>query len=61
MLRVTIDVDAPAGQAIGIKEQLAMMVEPFGDIKRVSVEDLHPTQLKMGTNDSPGKKANRPG
>lgn len=49
MLRVTIDVDAPAGQAIGVKEQLAMMVEPFGDIKRVFVEELRPEQLKIET------------
>uniref|UniRef100_A0AAU8B5F2 Uncharacterized protein n=1 Tax=Dulem virus 33 TaxID=3145751 RepID=A0AAU8B5F2_9CAUD len=47
MLRVTIDVDAPVGQAIGIKEQLAMMAESFGDIRRVSVDELRPEQIKM--------------
>ena len=39
MLTITIKVNAPAGQAIGIKEHLAMELERFGDTKVVSIED----------------------
>ena len=37
MLIVTIHVDAPAGQAIGIQEDLAMYLERFGDTRVVSI------------------------
>lgn len=37
MIRVVIEVDAPAGQAIGIKEDLAMYLEQFGDARVVEV------------------------
>jgi len=39
MLTITIKVNAPAGQAIGIKEHLAMYCEKFGDVQVVSIED----------------------
>jgi hypothetical protein len=39
MLIITIKVDAPAGQAIGIKEDLAYYLERFGDVKSVDVEE----------------------
>ena len=39
MLIITIEVDAPAGQAIGIKEDLAMYLEQFGDARVVEVRD----------------------
>ena len=45
MLIITIKVDAPAGQAIGIKEDLAMYLERFGDSRVVSVEEVTPQQL----------------
>lgn len=38
MLTITIKVNAPAGQAIGIKEHLAMCCERFGDVQVVSIE-----------------------
>lgn len=38
MLTITIKVNAPAGQAIGIKEHLAMCCERFGDTQVVSIE-----------------------
>ena len=38
MLTITIKVNAPAGQAIGIKEHLAMYCERFGDTQVVSIE-----------------------
>lgn len=39
MLTITIKVNAPSGQAIGIKEHLAMVLEKFGDVRVVSIED----------------------
>lgn len=47
MLIITIKVDAPAGQAIGIKEDLAMYLERFGDSWVVSVEEVTPQQLSL--------------
>ena len=47
MLRITIEVDAPPGQAIGVKEHLAMEAERYGDAKVVSVVEVLPEQLKM--------------
>lgn len=47
MLIITIQVDAPAGQAIGIKEDLAMYLEQFGDARVVSVTERAPEQLKI--------------
>lgn len=50
MLKITVHVDAPAGQAIGIKEQIAQDLERFGDTKVVSVEVIAPEyrQMHMG-------------
>lgn len=39
MLTIMIKVNAPAGQAIGIKEHLAMVLEKFGDTQVVSIQD----------------------
>lgn len=39
MLIITIEVDAPAGQAIGIKEHLAMLLEQFGDTRVVDIKE----------------------
>ena len=47
MLIITIKVDAPAGQAIGIKEDLAMYLKRFGDSRVVSVEEVTPQQLSL--------------
>ena len=47
MLIITIKVDAPAGQAIGIKEDLAMYLERFGDSRVVRVEEVTPQQLSL--------------
>ena len=38
MLVITVHVNAPAGQAIGIKEQIAQDLERYGDTRVVSVE-----------------------
>lgn len=48
MLRITVEVDAPAGQAIGVKEQIAMALERWGDTVVVSVEEITPEQIKLG-------------
>ena len=48
MLTIVIEVNAPAGQAIGIKEELAMHLERFGDARVVDVQETTPTQMKIG-------------
>lgn len=47
MLRILIEVEAPPGQAIGIKEDLAMAAERYGDTKVVSVVEVLPEQMKI--------------
>ena len=40
MLRIVVEVDRPAGQAIGIKEVIAMELEKYGDTRVISVEEV---------------------
>lgn len=47
MITVVIRVDAPVGQAIGVKEQLAMYLERFGDAKVVLVIEKEPEQMEL--------------
>lgn len=47
MLRIVVEVDAPAGQAIGIKEDLAMYMERYGDCRVVSIAEDVPDQMKL--------------
>ena len=47
MLIITMQVEAPAGQAIGIKEQIAMDLERYGDTKVISVQEIEPEQMRM--------------
>jgi hypothetical protein len=47
MLRIVVNVNCPAGQAIGVKEQIAMDLEKYGDTKVVSVEEIVPEQTKI--------------
>ena len=47
MLIVTVHVNAPAGQAIGIKEQIAMDLEKYGDTRVLSVEEKHEEYQQM--------------
>lgn len=42
MLTITIQVNAPAGKAIGIKEDLAMYLERFGDAKVLEIKEDRP-------------------
>ena len=47
MLIITIQVNAPSGQAIGIKEDFATYCEHFGDTKIIKVEEQLPEQLRF--------------
>lgn len=47
MLRITIEVDAPLGQVIGVKESLAMEAERYGGTRVVSVVEVLPEQIKI--------------
>lgn len=49
MLNITIQVNAPAGQAIGIKEDLAMYLERWGDARVISVEQLPQPRMEQMT------------
>ena len=42
MLRIVIHVNRPPGQAQGIKEQIAMELERWGDVKVISIEEQLP-------------------
>lgn len=44
MLVITVHVNAPPSQAIGIKEQIAQDLEQYGDTRVVSVDVVQPTQ-----------------
>ncbi len=48
MLTIVIKVNAPSGQAIGIKEHLAMVLERYGDTRVVSITEDLPEQISMG-------------
>ena len=47
MLILTIAVDAPAGQAIGVKESIAADLEKYGDVRVVSVVEKTPEQQSI--------------
>lgn len=47
MITIKICVDAPAGQAIGIKEDIAMYLERYGDARVVSVTEEGYEQIKI--------------
>lgn len=50
MIIVTVQVDRPPGQAIGIKEQIAMDLEKYGDTKVLSVEVVDNKHEQMTIN-----------
>lgn len=56
MLVITVHVNAPPGQAIGIKEQIAQDLERYGDTCVVSVEVVQPAYRQMQI----GEIGNRP-
>ena len=47
MLIITVEVDRPAGQAIGIKEQIAMDLERYGDTRVVEIKEVLPEQMTL--------------
>lgn len=47
MLTIVIQVDRPAGQTIGVKEQVAMALEQIGDARVVSVTETGLEQLRI--------------
>lgn len=47
MLIITIQVDAPAGQAIGIKEAIAQDLEKYGDTRVTNIREILPEQMRM--------------
>lgn len=46
-MRITIEVERPLGQAIGIKEDLAMYLERWGDARVISVTDEAAEQMEI--------------
>lgn len=51
MLIITVRVDRAGGQAVGIKEQIAMDLERYGDTRVISVQNVEPEQLKIKENE----------
>ena len=47
MLRITLEVNAPGEQALGIKEAIAMDLEKYGDVKVIKVEEILPKQTSF--------------
>lgn len=47
MITVRVQVDAVAGEAMAIKEALAMFLEQWGDTKVVEITEATPEQLKI--------------
>ena len=47
VLTIVVQVDAPPGQAIGIKEAVAMHLEPLGGVQVISVMEDAPEQLHV--------------
>lgn len=47
MLTIVVKVDRPAGQTIGVKEQVAMALESIGDVLVISITETFPEQIKI--------------
>ena len=47
MLILTISVDAPSGKAIGIKEQIAMDLEKYGDTRVLDIKEVKSPTKQM--------------
>ena len=59
MLVITVHVNAPTGQAIGIKEQIAQDLERYGDTRVVSVEVVQPTYRQMQIGEIDGRQGSK--
>ena len=47
MLIITIKVNAPSGQAIGIKEAIAQDLEKYGDVRVTDIKEVVPKQERL--------------
>lgn len=47
MLIITIKVNAPVGQAIGIKEAIAQDLEKYGDVRVTDIKEISPKQEQL--------------
>lgn len=47
MLIITIEVDAPAGHAIGVKEAIAQDLERYGDVRVIEIKEIRPKQERL--------------
>lgn len=47
MLEITIRVNAPGMDALGIKEALAMDLEKYGDVQVTNVKEILPKQERL--------------
>lgn len=54
IIHIEIEVNRPLGQAIGIKEQVAMALEGIGDVRVVSVTEERLDQITIGVDWSNG-------
>lgn len=61
MLTVVAQVNAPPGQAIGIKEDIAMRLEPLGDVRIISITEDTPEQLHVEGYEGPQGQPKRRG
>ena len=53
MMTIVIQVDAPPGQAIGLKEHLAMCLERYGDTRGVEIRETGAEQMRIGGGKTP--------
>ena len=47
MMTIVLQLDAPPGQEAGIKEDIAMRLEPLGGVRVVSITEDTPEQLHV--------------
>ena len=47
MLTIVVKVDAPAEDAQGVKEDVAILLEPLGDVLVLSVREETPEQYRF--------------
>ena len=47
MLIVTLEVDAPTGHSIGVKEAIAQDLEKYGDVRVIAVVEKTPEQQSL--------------
>lgn len=48
MIVISITVDTDDTNIIGIKEDLAMICERYGDVRKIDVKAVEPQQMRFG-------------